>query len=974
MKKFALIALTFIIGLIANAQTTTYSGTVTDATTGEPIPGANVFIRASLRGSTTGMDGKFQIEGSAGDTLEISFISYEAQKILLGANTSLAVALPQDMKLLNEAVVIGYGSQKKKDITGAISIVDSEEFKDRPNTQVSSLIQGKAAGVQVLNNSGKPNAGLNIRVRGTTSIASGTDPLYVIDGVPTNDTRSLNPADIETISVLKDASSAAIYGAQGANGVVLITTKRGTSLTPQFNFSTYYGFAEVWNTIDVLNREQYRDLMTELGYNTDWSRYQADTDWQNEIFSPATSQNYQLSVSGKTDKTSYYLSGGYVQQEGVVRTSEMERFSAKVNLQQELKDWLQVGTNITYTDYRDVDVPDNAAVNQGGIILGVLTTPPNIGVFNDSLGMYTSNPFQNWENPFASTDGTIRSYRNQRLLGNAFLEAEPIAGLKIRSNFGIDYSSASNNSFLDPFLTSFGQAQQGRASYGTNLNNYFIFDQTVAYEKTFDKHMISVLGGFVAQRFKNESSFLETRNFASSSIITPNAGAEFLAATGRRDEKANSSFISRINYDYEGRYLFTANFRADGSSVFGPDKKWGYFPSFSAGWRISEEKFMQDVNKLSELKLRFGWGVVGNDQIGFYSHFGQVRPGANYPIGGSAQPGTFPASIENRDLKWEESEQVNLGIDISFFRGRVALSIDGYIKTTTDLLLNAPLPLTTGFSSAIQNIGEVQNRGLEFLLNTVNYTRDDFQWSTNFNLSINRNEVVNIAGDEIPAGTIAGQDISLVREGEALGIFYGYVVGGVDPESGDQFYIDRNGESTFDPVADDRRIIGDPNPDFLYGFTNDFAYKGFSLSIFIQGSQGNDIYSATRMETESMNSPKNQSAAVLDRWRSPGDITDVPRAEFGTIPLVSTRFVEDGSYLRFKAVTFGYTIPKTILNKVGIENLKLYVTGENLFTFTDYSGFDPEVNAFGGDNLAQGIDFGTYPQTRNLIFGLNLTF
>lgn len=973
MKKLCFLLLVIVHGVAAMAQTT-YSGKVFDTETGTPVPGASVFIRSSLAGVSTDLDGNFSIQGSVGDTLEISYVSYLTQKIVLGANTNLAIELEQDVKILNEAVVIGYGSQKKKDITGAVSIVGAVEFENRPNTQMSSLIQGKAAGVQVLNSSGKPNAGLNIRIRGTNSFSAGSEPLYVIDGVPTTDTRSLNPADIENISILKDASSAAIYGAQGANGVVLITTKRGTTTTPQFNFSTYYGFSEVWKTLPVLNPEQYRDLMTELGFNTDWSRYNASTDWQNEIFERGASQNYQLSVSGKNDKTNYYISGGYVQQNGAVRSSEMERYSAKINLEQELKSWLKTGTNITYTDYRDVDVPDNAAVNQGGVILGVLTTPPNIPIFNDSIGLYTSNPFQNWENPFAATDGTLRSFKNQRLLGNAFLEATVMEGLKVRSNFGIDYSSASNNSFLDPFLTTFGRSQVGRASFATNLTNYFIFDQTVTYDKTFGKHKLTFLGGFVAQQFRFENSFLETRNFASSGIITPNAGSEILSATADKAEKANASFIGRVNYDYEGKYLLTANFRADGSSAFGPNNKWGYFPSFSAGWRISQEDFMSGIQFLSDMKLRAGWGVVGNDQIGNYAYLGRIGTGANYPIGGVAQPGTFPASIENRDLKWEESEQINVGIDIGILRGRVYVSIDAYVKNTNDLLLNAPLPLSTGFSSGVQNLGEIQNKGLEFMVNTVNYDRKAFQWTTNANLTINRNEVINIVGDEIPGGTIAGADISLAREGDPLGIFYGYVAGGVDPESGDMYYIDRNGEATFEPVADDRRVIGNSNPDFIYGVTNNFTYKNFSLSIFIQGSQGNDIYNATRMETEGMNSPKNQSAAVLERWRSPGDVTDVPRATFGLQPLISSRFVENGSYLRFKAVTFGYSLPKSLLDRVKFQDVRIYVTGENLFTFTDYSGFDPEVNAFGGSNLAQGIDYGTYPQTRNIIFGLNLTF
>ncbi|QCR25074.1 TonB-dependent receptor [Pontibacter sp. SGAir0037] len=953
----------------------TVTGKVT-SDTGEPLIGASVSLKGTSSGAIVGVDGTYRLSvPDEGGVLVISYLGYVSQEVAVNGRTVIDVVLQTDAKALSEVVVIGYGTQERKDITGAVSTVSSEAFESRPNTQVASLIQGKAAGVQVNSSSGRPGQGLNIRIRGTNSINAGSDPLYVVDGVPTTDTRSLNPADIESISILKDASSAAIYGAQGANGVVLITTKRGKEGKPRFELSTYTGFSSVWKTQRVLNSEQYRDLMTELGYNTDWSRYTENTDWQKEVFQNGSSQNYQLSLSGKSDKTSYYLSGGWMKQEGAVRSSEMDRYSFKLNLDQEVNDWLKLGTSVNYSRYADVDVTQNQAVNQGGVILGVLSTPPVIGFYN-SNGTFTSNPFQNWENPISSTDGAIRGYTNRRFLGNIYGEVEFLQGFKYRSNFGVDYSNAMSDYFLDPFRTSYGIAMKGIGRNQTWQTSYQIWDNTLSYDKEFGQHKVGVLVGSVIQKFLWEDASLETRNFASAAITTPSAGAELISATATKIDRANAAAIGRINYDYAGKYLLTANFRADGSSRFGPGKRWGYFPSLSAGWRVSEEAFLRNVEFLNDLKLRAGWGIVGNDQTEDYAYTGRVGSGANYPIGGVVMPGTYPASIENRNLKWEESEQTNLGIDISVLNNRLSFTADAYLKNTRDLLLNAPLPRTTGYNQAVQNIGKLQNKGLEFQVASRNLV-GDFTWDTDFNISFNRNKVVNVVGqDQFFGGIPSRGEISLVREGLPLGIFYGYVFGGVDPETGMAYYINKEGESTFSPTADDRAIIGNANPDFQYGLTNDFGYKGVRLSIFLQGVQGNDIFNATRIETEGMLDPKNQTIAVLDRWRQPGDITNIPRAVANSTAnsLASTRFVENGSYLRVKALTLSYDLPTSLLNRIHISNLRVYATGENLLTFTKYSGFDPEVNAFGGSNTALGVDFGTYPQTRNLILGLNVSF
>ncbi|MEP2276732.1 MAG: TonB-dependent receptor [Reichenbachiella sp.] len=979
LKKILGAMMIVLLQATASWAQTTIKGEILDPN-GDAIPGVTIQIVGGTSGTITQFDGSFEINYDFNETdqLAISAIGYVSQTLTVGTQSYFKVSLEEDVIALDEIIVVGYGSQEQKDVTGSIAVVDDEDMTLRPNTQIGSLIQGKAAGVQVMSSSGKPSQGLNLRIRGTNSINAGSEPLYVVDGVPTTDTRSLNPADVASISILKDASSAAIYGAQGANGVVLITTKSGDSEQTQISFNAYGGFSEVWKKQDVLQSRDYIELMQEMGQNTDWTLYTANTDWQDEIFQRGISQNYQLAISGKDDKTNYYISGGWTDQKGAVRTSEMNRANFKVNLDHEVNDWLKVGTRTAYTSYSDVDVTDNQSVNQGGVLLGALSTPSIIEIYNPD-GSFTSNPFQNWENPIASTDGSDRQYKNDRLLANVYAEISFLENFTFKSNIGIDHGDGIYDYFLDPYLTSYGKALNGRAENTTNKSRYYIVDNTLSYKKSLGKSQLEVLVGAVQQKFLWEDNGVVTQNFSSNGIQTPNAGSELIEATASKSEKANQSYISRLTYDYDDKYLLTANFRADGSSVFGPKSRWGFFPSVSAGWRLSEEAFLNTSSLISDLKLRAGWGIVGNDQLddaNRYSYLGLVGSGANYPIGGSPQPGTYPASISNSTLKWEESNQINIGVDLAVWNNRIGLTIDAYRKTTTDLLLNAPLPRTSGFDNAIQNIGSLENKGVEFVLSSVNYD-GEFRWDTDINLSLNRNEVLDIVGQEIFDGNVAGRgEASLVREGESLGTLYGYVFGGVDPATGDAYYIGQDEGSTFAPSADDRRIIGNANPDFIYGMTNTFSYKGISFLVFLQGSYGNDILNASRMDIEGMTDPKNQSAAVLDRWKQPGDITNIPSSSWGNTDnsRISTRFIEDASYLRIKTVTIGYDLPHTLLSKINLTGLKVYLTGENLFTFTKYSGFDPEVNAFGYSNTAQGIDFGTYPQTRNVIAGLSLTF
>lgn len=973
MKKIFTALLTFVLLLMlqAKAQQISIKGIITDQQ-GQPMPGVTIKIKSTGQSVSANGLGNYAVSAGDKDILIFSFVGFEEWQEAINYRKEINVTLVAKNKQLNEVVVVGYGTQKRKDITGAVSTVSKKDFENRLNTQLGSMLEGKAAGVQVVNSSGKPSAGLAIRIRGTSSISAGAAPLYVIDGVPSSDQRAINPDEIESISILKDASSAAIYGASGANGVVLITTKHGSG-KPSVSVTAYNGGSKVWKKLDVLNADQYKALMTEMGYVTDFTKYPANTDWQNKVFQNGTSQNYQVAASGKTDKTSYYVSGGWIQQNGAVRSSTMDRYNFKVSLDQNVNNWLVVGANIAYSRWHDRDVNDNTNVSAGGVILGALTTPPILDVYNAD-GSFTNNPFQQWENPLAATDGSLRGYYYSRIFGNLYAEATLLPFLKFRSSLGTQNLTGKFDSFRDPYTTNSGRSNVGLGQSNIDLSNYWIAENTLTFSKKFNKHRFSALIGAVTQKTKTESSAITVKGYSGVAVTTVNAGATIVTATGSSAEKANSSFLSRINYDYAGKYLLTANFRADGSSAFGPDNRWGYFPSFSLGWRLSEENFMKSITVVNDLKIRGGWGQVGNDQIGNYAWVGLVGSGTNYPFGGVLLPGTNTSTIENKSLKWETTTQTNIGFDVSFFNSRISFSADAYLKNTADMLLNKPIPTATGFATAVQNVGKVQNKGLEFQLNTNNLV-GKFKWSSNFNISFNRNKVIDIAGQTITGGTIPGRgDVNYNIQGQPLGVFYGYVSNGVDPNTGSIIYSDVNNDGVVNTL--DRTIIGNPNPKFYYGFTNTFNYKGIGLNVFLQGSQGNQMFNASRIETEGLMNPTNQLSTVLRRWTTVGQITDIPKVtpNNSTNSYISSRFVENGSYLRVKSATLSYSMPSAVVSRLHITGIKFYVTGENLFTFTKYQGFDPEVNAGDASNTSQGVDYGTYPQTRNLIFGLNLTF
>ncbi len=960
---------------IEDAQQNTISGTVLDEE-GMPIPGVSVLIKGKYIGTETDFDGNFSLAVQEGDVLIFSYLGYKTQEIAYANQKSLSIALLTDVTSLDNVVVVGYGTQKVKDVTGSLSQISGAEIEDRPILQVTDALAGKAAGVTVVSPSGKPQAGGFIRIRGTTSIDASSEPLYVIDGIPVQTIFDLNPNDIESISVLKDASSAAIFGASGANGVVIINTKRGHSKEGVISFDSYVGVSEVTKTLNTLNSNEYIDLMDELGLSADWSQYMEETDWQDQIYRTALRQNYQVSVSGQDEGTNYYISGNYQDTEGVIRSNEAQRVSGKVNFSKQVRDWFKIGTNISYAQWRDVDVTDNAGAGNGGVVLGALVTPSVIGIYNEE-GTFTGNPLQpSWENPVAGTDAPEKEYKSSRFLGTVYAEIDLSETIQYKSRFSVDESNGRFQYFLDPFSTDWGRVNEGIASESSNKNFYWITENMLSYKKTVNKHSVDVLGGYIVSKRTASSFSAEAINFANESVKTIAGGSVVNYATSSETERANQSVIARLNYAYDDKYLATVNFRADGSSVFGPNNQWGTFPSLSLGWRLTQEDFMNDDGFFDDIKFRFGWGEVGNDRIRPYAWYGTVAPGYNYVVDGAIVPGIAPETLENKDLKWETTTQTDIGLDLTFLENKLNVILDYYIKNTDDLLLSMPIPTSTGFTSSIQNVGEIQNKGFEFSIIGKAIETEDFSWDTNFNMSFNNNEVINLKDQVIMTGSIFQRgNVVRTEEGQPMGNFWGFIAEGVDPDTGDMIYKDLDGDGVINADGD-KTVIGNANPDFTFGFTNSLRYKGFGLNIFLQGVSGNDVFNATKIETEAMTDFKSQTSDVLNRWQQPGDITDMPRAVLGdkTNSDLSTRFIEDGSYIRLKTVSLSYDFSGKFIENSFLSKLRLYVTAENLATFTNYTGYDPEVNAFGSSNLVQGVDYGTYPQTRNIIMGVNVSF
>ena len=953
------------------------TGNVKDSN-GQPIPGVSVSLKGTTNGTITDVNGNYTISDvSAQAILRFSFVGMKTQEITVGNKTILDLTMSEVTIGLDEVVAVGYGTTRKKDLTGAVAVVSSREFESRPTANIGDALEGKIAGVQISRPSGQPQAGYNITIRGISTITAGSEPLYIVDGVPTTSINQIEPTDIESISILKDASAAAIYGSSGANGVVLVTTKRGSNQATRVSFNSYYETANVWKKMNVLNASQYKNLMTEMGQSADWSAYPYNTNWQDQVFRTGNTKSTQLSVSGGTEKTTFYLSGSIYNQDGMIINNSMDKYSFRVNLDHKVSNFLKVGTSVSYNKWYDVSLPEGGRWNMGN---SFLTGSPVTSVRNSNR-TFSADPFiPDLENPVALLTEDQHGYTNKRFNGNAYAEISFMKDLKFKSMFGIEEQTGTYHSWIDPYQSRQGRMYQGIAVYNTSLSSYWISENTLSYNKVFDKHSFGAMVGFIASENKAENSAITGKGFGSPAVQTVNA-ATTISATYDEAAKSNVSYLGRLNYAYGDKYLITANLRADGSSVFGANHKWGYFPSFSAGWRISNESFYNKNNFVNDLKIRAGWGKVGNDQIGNYASFGTVNPGSAYVIGGTKVPGTAIASMENNDLKWEQTSQTNIGIDASMLNNRIIVTTDYYIKNTNNMLLLAPIPSSTGIPGAVaeKNIGSMWNKGFEFQVSSKNLI-GELKWTTDFNISFNRNKITKLEkGVPVLGGYIDNRaDATIAKEGQPLGMFYGYVALGVDPQTGIEKYKTADPSGTLTDA--DKTIIGNANPDFTYGLTNSFTYKRVSFSFFFQGVQGNQILNASRIVTEGMYYPINQLATVLTRWENPGDKTNMPKSDPGNLlhnSEISSRFVENGSYLRLKSVTLGYDLPKSICDKLKAQKLRVYVTGENLLTFTKYSGFDPEVSLYGpgvNKGFSQGIDMGAYPQARSYMLGVNLTF
>ncbi|SHF77128.1 SusC/RagA family TonB-linked outer membrane protein [Pedobacter caeni] len=967
-KKFTLFIVCLLCGIsMSMAQELNVKGEVRDQQ-GLPLPGVSVKVKGSSKGAMTGTNGAYSLNVPANATLSFSFIGYKTIEEAVGNRTNINIALSEDNNQLNEVVVIGYGTTTKKDITTAVTTISSKDLKNQPITNPLQAVQGRAAGVQVSSQSGKPGAEMAISIRGNTSITASNGPLYVIDGVTSRNAGFLNPNDIESLTILKDASAAAIYGSSGANGVVLITTKKGKEGKVKVEFNAFTGFSNFWRKKDVLNSEQYISLMKELGYTTFGGNY--NTDWQKETFGTGTQNQYQVSLSGGGKGGQYYLSTGYQQDKGVVAPAKLDRYTLNFNGSQKATSWLKFTGSAALTSRKSIDVADNASVARGGTILSTLTTPSTIGIMNPD-GTYTSIPNTGgWDNPIALAFGADNSTRNFRFIGAFGGEINFTKDLTFKSTISTNLNKNYYMYTIDAFKTTFGRQERGVYRNNKTWDNVWLNENILNYNKIIGKSAFGATAGYTIQESDYKYiDYEENRYFDAQTGTIPQAPS-VLKKIPKRAQWAKQSYLARVTYAFDSKYLLSANFRADGSSRFGQDRQFGYFPSASAGWRISGENFLKDSKTINDLKIRGSWGKVGNDEgIGDYVYRKLYEE--------NAQGNLNLVNLENHRLSWEATTQSNIGIDLTMFNNRVTFTADAYLKKTDDLLIKVQLAPTSGLPEQAYNVGSMENKGLEFSLSTKNFDRKNFTWSTDLNISFNKNKVTSLgtATSSLDFGGIYERDAAVrVEAGRSLGSFYGYKFTGVDPATGMATYADLNNNGQRD--TGDRTFIGSAQPDFTYGITNNFSYGNFGLNIFFQGVQGNQLFNASRIDLEGMRDAKNQSADVLNRWTPQNTNTNIPKAlkDKTDNSLTSSRFVENASYLRLKSATLSYNFGEAFLGRLKMSKLTVFATGYNLLTFTKYKGLDPEVSQYEANGPQMGVDYGTYPQSRTFLFGVNVGF
>ncbi|NLR94825.1 SusC/RagA family TonB-linked outer membrane protein [Flammeovirga agarivorans] len=1016
LSKLYFLSLLFgLLAISAEAQERVIKGTVKDYN--GSVPGVNVTILGTSQGTVTDFDGNFKITANEGDVLSITFVGYKQQSITIGTQTFIDVVLEEDVKQMEEVVVIGYGTQSKKDVTGSVASVDNEALAIAVEPSAEMAMQGKVAGVTVSQSSGSPGSASTITIRGQGTIGDAT-PLYVVDGILTTDISFLNPADIEKMDVLKDASATAIYGSRGANGVIIITTKKGKEGKVNISFDAYAGVQEVAKRIPLTNQYELAFLINEASINDGrGERYSFDelqafkqspgTDWQDEVFSKpseAAIQNYQFTASGGNAKSQFLMSFNYFDQKGIIAPSAYNRLSGRVNVKSQVSDIFAVGSNIVITRSDQEVIPQNNEYEDP--IMHMLSMDPMATVYapeNDEGKVYgASNISDQFTNPVGRLALNNDNIIVDRYLANFFAELEPIRGLTFKTMFGMDRVYLERKTFNPKFEDTNNlklSRESGNLFIGQEKHFSYTWDNTVTFKRNWNnKHDLTLLGGF---SLYNE--YHEFFNGGKSGL--PNAEYLRFLDAGVDQESDNAprnfaqdagimSYLGRVMYGYDDRYLLTASFRMDGSSRLTEENRWGVFPSFALAWKVSNEDFMSGVDFVKDLKLRGGWGQVANDKmpnnLGFYPTISTISNGLRYPTGtGAIADGASLTTGPTTNLIWETSEQLNVGLDASFFNSRLSTSVDFYNKKTLDMLFQADILGSSGFTeNPWTNGASVQNTGVELVLGWSDETKSGFSYSLTGNYSYNKNEVLS-TGAKTPFYTAPffGKDVLITTEGHSIGSIYGYETAGVyqkeptgavlnpNVKAGDLIYVDANEDGSITP--DDRKILGNTIPVYTYGLTTNLGYKGFDLVIFLQGMGGHQIFNGIKYNSNAPNT--NYMKLTYDnRWNGPGSTNEHPRVT-GTAnnKLYSDYYVEDGDFLRLRNLQLGYTIPREITQKIGVNKFRVYIAGQNLFTLTKYTGFDPEI----GQNLSTAqsaidfsIDRGNYPVPRIYTAGVNISF
>ena len=979
------------------------SGTVLDEEDGFPMPGVSVYVKGTTIGTTTDIDGNYTLRiPSNARVLVFSLMGMETVEQQINDREVIDVRMKTAQIGLDEVVVIGYGTQIRREMTGSIGSISSENIAAIPSHSFESALAGQTAGVFVGQNSGRLGEAFTIRIRGASSVSASNQPLYVIDGMPvtsqtqtsagnhpTNPLADINPNDIESVQVLKDASAAAIYGSRASNGVVLITTKRGSTGDTRFNLNVSTGINQASNLREWLNAEEYLELINEaLDYATDedgliwgWEtpngikdiyisgwRDGHDVDWQREALQTGMQYKVNFTASGGTENTMYYAGITYDDQDGIIIGNSLERISGRLNLDQKVGERASFGmsTNFVRTVIDRVE-NDNAWANP----MQLVAMPPVQPVMDQETGTYNTNTvYYNSLINYRDASNTSTVYRT---FLNAYGDYQMHEKLSFRTEFGTDILNQAEKTFYGR-ETNWGSPngmgeERNVQVLNYNLNSYFTFNSAIGAH-----HHLSAVLGMSAQKSSSGGTFLQGRGFPTDDFRNLRSAAEVTGYDGWGFGHSYLSYFSRANYKFLERYLVGLSARVDGSSRFGADNRYGFFPSASAAWIISDEQFLENTNHLNFLKLRASYGLTGNSEIGNYEALGLFR-GVSYP----GYSGLLPSQLRSPDLRWETTAQVDIGIDFAFFRDRLSGQIDYYHKNTDDLLLRRSLPATSGYTSVTRNVGSLKNYGWEFSLRSHNLRRRDFSWITDFNISFNRNKVLNIDGPEIAYG------VNYVIEGEEIGVFKMPEYAGVHPMTGDALFFknDGSGQTTTNYNEAQRVIVGSPNPNFIGGLSNSIVYGSFDVNILLNFVYGNDVYiSGGRYQSANAEWWDNQTRDQLDRWQQSGDITDVPQTRFDhrNGSQHSSRYLHDGSYLRLRNLNVGYTLPDQIVARAGFSKARLYFTAHNLFTLTNYPGYDPDVNSLGTGTSAQesnvimGIDFYTTPQIRSVLFGIDLSF